>query len=180
MSNPADNLPPAGPPPYVMPANPDNLPNYPTIYPPPVQALTIAYLTPRVAPVPVATRLPQPERTQDTVNGFIRVEAAGGTLMNDDCIFNVGIILHSYAPNNQESQAEINMMHVLAHMGNAQGRYLTHPSLQRPWYVTYSRIAAVAVKQADPHVTLTRFRGMVTWRVKGMNDPLHEPNDSLQ
>jgi hypothetical protein len=179
-SNPADNFPPVGPPPYVMPSNPDNLPNYPTIFPPPAQALSIAYLAPRLAPIPVATRVPQPSNIQDSVNGFVRVEAAGGSILIDDCLFNVGIIVHSYSVNDQESQAEINMMHALAHMGNAQGRFIVHPSLQRPWYVTYSRITALGVKQADPLVNMVRFRGMVTWRIKGQNDPLNEPNDSLQ
>ena len=37
--------------------------------------------------------------------------------MVDDSLFNVGVIVHSYAPNNQESQAEINMIAALAHMG---------------------------------------------------------------
>ena len=176
----ANENPPYGPPPYDMPGNPDGEPIYPTIYPPPVQALTVAYLTPRIAPVPVATRLPQPERTEDTISGFIRIEAAGGSLRGNDLVFDAGIILHSYAPNNQESQAEINMMRAVAHMGNAQGRYIVHPSLQRPWFVQYSRITALATKRADPLVNLTRFRAMVSWRVKGMLDPINEPRDSLQ
>ncbi len=180
MTNPADQLPPLGPPPYVIPSDPDNLPPYATIWPPPIQGLAIAYFTPRVAPVPVATRLPQPDRTQDTVNGFIRIEAAGGHTMHDGLFFNCGIIIHSYAPNNQESMAEVNMMHALAHAGNAQGRFIVHPSLQRPWFVSYSHITALGVRQADPLVNLTRFRGMAVWRIQGASDPLNESNDSLE
>jgi hypothetical protein len=176
----ANDLPPLGPPPYNMPGNPTNAPFLPTIWPPPIQGLAIAYFTPRLAPIPEATRLPQPGRTQDTVNGFIRIEAAGGSLMTDQVFFTCGLIIHSYAPNNQESMAEINMMHAMAHAGNAQGRLLVHPSLQRPWYVTYSRITALGVRQADPLVNMTRFRGMVTWQIQGMNNPLNEPPDSLQ
>lgn len=173
--NSADNLPPVGPPPYFMPGNPTAAPWQATKWPPPIQGLAIAYFTPRMAPTPVATRLPQPERTADTVNGFLRVEASGGSIAVDDFLYNCGIIIHSYAPNNQESLAELVLMHALAHAGNAQGRFIVHPSLQRPWYVTYSHIQALGVRQADPLVNLTRFRGMVTWRVQGMNDPL--PND---
>jgi hypothetical protein len=95
--------------------------------------------------------------------------------MLDEYLFNCGLIIHSYAPNNQESQAEINMMNALAHCGNAQGRYIVHPSLQRPWFVTCSRITALAVKQHDPQVNLTRFHAMITWRIKGSADPLNEP-----
>ncbi len=154
----------------------NNLPWQATIFPPPIQGLAMAFFSPRMAPTPVATRLPQPSRTEDTVNGFLRIEAAGGSIMNDMFMFNCGIILHSYAPNNQESMAEIVLMHAMAHGNNAQGQFITHPSLQRPWYVTYSRIQALGVRQADPLVNLTRFRGMITWRIQGMNDPL--PNDT--
>lgn len=175
----ANQLPPVGPPPYPMPSNPDNISPYPTIYPPPIQALAIAYFTPRLAPIRVATRLPQPEKTDDTINGFIRIEAAGGHILEDQYLFNCGIILHSYAPNNAESQAEINCMKAIAHGGNAQGRYIIHPSLQRPWFVTFSRITGLAVKQADPLVNMVRFRALITWRIQGMNDPLNEAPQNL-
>lgn len=174
--NQAFQRPPLGPPPYEMPANPDNASPYQTIFPPPVQGLAKAYFTPLLAPMPVATRLPQPGKTEDTINGFIRIEAAGGHLRPDTVFFDVGIIIHSYAPNNLESQAEINCMKALAVGGNAQGKYITHPSLQRPWFVSYSRISGLAVKQSDPHVNLTRFRGLLVWRIKGMPDPLNEPS----
>ncbi len=177
MTNPAFDLPPFGPPPYFMPGNPTNAPPLSTIWPPPIQGLAIAFFTPRMAPTPVATRMPQPGKTEDTVNGFLRIEAAGGSIMNDELMFNCGIILHSYATNNQESLAELVLMHALAHGGNAQGRYIVHPSLERPWFVCYSRIQALGVRSADPLVNLTRFRGMVSWRMQGMNDPL--PNDTM-
>ncbi len=136
--------------------------------------LAKAYLTERMNPVPVATRLPQPANTADTVNGFIRIEPDGGAVMLDDLLFNCGIIVHSYAPHNQDSQAEINLMHCLAHLGAAQGRYIVHPSLQRPWFCTYSRITSLAISQPDPAVNLTRLRGAATWRIKGTSDPLNE------
>lgn len=40
----------------------------------------------RSTPIPVATRLPQPSKTEDTISGFIRVEAAGGAIQLDDCM----------------------------------------------------------------------------------------------
>jgi hypothetical protein len=176
----ADELPPFGPPPYVMPGNPTASPPLATIWPPPVQGLAKAYLTPRLTPIPVATRLPQPGKTQDTVNGFIRLEAAGGAIQVDELLFNCGLIIHSYASNDDESQAEINLMTALAHAGNAQGRFIVHPSLQRPWFVTFSKITGLGVRQADPLVNMTRFKGQVTWRIQGQNNPLDQPPDSLQ
>ena len=180
MTNPADNFPPYGPPPYTMPGNPTAEPFYPTIWPPPIQGLAKAYLTPRMAPIPVATRLPQPGQTKDTVNGFIRIEAAGGHLRKDEVFFDCSVVISSYAPNNQESQAEINCMKAVAHAGNAQGRLIVHPSLQRPWFVTYSHVFGLPVKKADPLVNMVRFQAMCTWRIAGSSDPLNEPNDSLQ
>lgn len=135
----------------------------------------MAFFTPLMAPVPVATRLPQPGQAADTVNGFLRVEAAGGSVQKDGFLFDVGLILHSYAPNNQESLAELIMMRATAFGGNAQGQMITHPSLQRPWYVTFSRIQGLALRQADPMVNLTRFKALIIWRVQGMVDP--QPND---
>jgi hypothetical protein len=173
MSN---NYPPF--PPYVSAEN--NVPPFPTLWPPPIQGLAKAFFTPHMAPTPVATRLPQPDRVSDTVNGFLRIEAAGGALQADAFLFNCNIILHSYANNNQESLAEIIMMQALAKGGNAMGQMITHPSLQRPWFVTYSRVSGLALKQNDPLVAMTRFRGMVTWRIQGQYDPLPNDTDPLQ
>ena len=159
-----------------LPGDPDNLAPYQTIWPPPIQGLAKAYFTPRMAPVPVATRLPQPGRTEDTINGFLRIEAAGGRVLKDELFFDCSVILHSYANNNQESMAEINAMRAVAHGGNAQGRAIVHPSLGKPWFVSWSRVTALAVKQADPLVNMVRFRAMVTWRIQGTVDPLTPPD----
>lgn len=164
-------------PPYVSAQN--NQPFWPTVFPPPVQGLAIAYLTPHMAPVPVATRLPVPSKTEDTVNGFLRIEAAGGSVQKDGLLFDVGLILHSYAPNNMESLAELIMMRATAIAGNAQGQMITHASLQRPWYVTFSRIQGLALRQADPLVNLTRFKALVMWRVQGMTDPAPSDTDPI-
>ena len=132
----------------------------------------VAYLTPILAPTPVATRLPQPNKTEDTINNFLRVESAGGAPRGEDQIlFNVSVILHCYCPNNQESQGEQLLGEALAWAGNAQGTFITHPSTEVEYFVTYSRIAALAMKHADPQVALTRFRGMVTWTIHGQPRP---------
>lgn len=141
---------------------------YTTVAPPPVQGLMVAYLTPILAPTPVATRLPQPGKTDDTINMFLRVEGAGGAPRGDDQIlFNASVILHSYCTNNEESQGEQLLCEALAWAGNAQGTYVALPSTGTEYFVTYSRITSLAMKNADPQVALTRFRGMVTWTVHG-------------
>ena len=78
--------------------------------------------------------------------------------MKDELLLNVGVIVHSYAPNNQESDAEQTLAYALAWGGNAQGSTIIHPSTQRSYFVAYSHISGLAVKQSDPLVNLTRFR----------------------
>ena len=129
----------------------------------------VAYLTPILSPTPVATRLPQPTKIEDTVNSFLRVESAGGGPRDDEQIlFNVSLVLHSYCTNSQESQGEQLLIDALAWAGNAQGTYVTHASTQVPYFVTYSRITGLGMKSADPQVAMTRFRGMVTWTIQGV------------
>lgn len=143
-----------------------------TVAPPPAQGLMVAYLTPILSPTPVATRLPQPAKTDDTINNFLRVESAGGSPSGpDQILFDVSIILHAYCTNTQESQGEQLLANALAWAGNAQGLYITHPSTQVRYFVTYSRITGLGVKQADPQVAMTRFRGMVTWTIHGIPQP---------
>jgi len=140
-----------------------------TVAPPPAQGLMVAYLTPILAPTPVATRLPVPSKTEDTVNNFLRVESAGGVPHgNDQVLFDASVILHSYCPNDQESQGEQLMAEALAWAGNAQGLYIRHASTQVDYFVTYSRITGLGMKHADPQVAMTRFRGMVTWTIHGI------------
>lgn len=138
-----------------------------TLVPPPATGLAVGYLIPLMAPMRVATRLPKPADTEDVINGFLRVEAGGGSVMADEILFNVNIILHSYASNNDESSAELNMQKALAWAGNAQGTTLVHPSTQKEYFVTYSRISSLGHRQGDPLVNMARYRGMVTWRIRG-------------
>jgi len=129
----------------------------------------VSFLTPLFSPTPVATRLPQPAKTEDTVNLFIRVESAGGTPAGQDqVLFAASVVLHVYCTNNEESAGEQLMAEVLAQAGNAQGTYVRHQSSETDYFVAYSRIASLGTKLADPQVALTRFRGMVTWTVHGM------------
>jgi hypothetical protein len=140
---------------------------YPTTMPPPAGGIAKAYFTPLMAPCPVATRLPQPNKTEDTINGFLRIEAAGGPILPDSVFFDIGIILHSYAPNAQESLAEQIMALAIGWGNNASGSWVTHPSSGIPYFVSYSRCTSVGVRQQDPLVNLTRFVGKVTWRMQG-------------
>lgn len=135
--------------------------------PPPAGGIAKAYFTPLMAPVPVATRLPQPGATQDTINGFLRIEAAGGPIMPDSVFFDIGIVLHSYAPNNQESMAEQVLALAIGWGNNASGTTIIHPSSGLPYFVSYSRCNSVGAKQQDSLVNMVKFVGKVTWRMQG-------------
>jgi len=141
-----------------------------TIKPPPMAGLMVQYLTPLMAPTPVQTRRPKPSATQDVSypDGFIRVEAGGGTWVarDENYLFDASAIIHAYVDYEHEPQGEDLCSTALAWGGNAQG--LTIPLEGTDWYVTYSRITALATEIVDPMVMLTRYRGMVTWRVPGV------------
>ena len=135
--------------------------------PPPTEALAKAYFGPLVAPTPVGTRVPQPNKTADTINGFLRVESGGGSLRGEQILWDVAIILHAYAPNTQEYVAEQLIDEALAWGANATG-YTQQMDNGDNWYVTYSRVTGFATRKSDPLVNLTRYRGMVTWRIPGL------------
>ena len=94
---------------------------FPTLRPPPTQRLAVAYFTPLLTPLPVGTRIPQPGPGQETIDYFIRVEPGGGTTVDSRLLFRVGIVLHSYCPNNDETVGEDNLTTALAWGANAMG-----------------------------------------------------------
>jgi hypothetical protein len=140
--------------------------------------LVVQYLAPLLAPAPVSSRRPPSQPADDVAypSGYVRVEAAGGVWMaRSEIFFDASAILHGYADYEHETLAEDICGRAVAWAGNAQG--LTLPLTDEvtgetfDWYVTYSRIAALATEHADPLVRLTRFRGMVTWRVAAVALP---------
>jgi hypothetical protein len=139
-----------------------------TTFAPPAGGLAVAYFTPLMSPTPVGWRLPQPDRTNDTINGFLRLMPSGGPLRADGILFDISITLAAYAPNNRESDAELTMSRAVGWGGNAMGCFITHPSTKQQYFVAYSHIVTVGMKQADPLVNLACFQGKVMWRMKGL------------
>ena len=140
---------------------------YTTTRPPPTELLALQYFGPLLSPTPVATRVPSPSSTEDTINGFIRVEAAGGTMRRDQIFYDVSVLLHAYAQNTDEALAEELIQDAIAWGANAQGTTTVMTNGDQ-WYVAYSRVQALAVRKADPMVALTRYRAMVCWRMQGI------------
>jgi hypothetical protein len=142
---------------------------FPTMKPPPMSGLVVQYLTPLLAPTPVSTRRPQPKPEDDVAypDGYVRVEGGGGlwVVADENYFFDASAIIHGYGDYENEWRAEDLCGTALAWGGNAQG--LTLDLEGTGWYVTYSRITALAVELVDPQVRLTRYRGMITWRIPG-------------
>lgn len=137
-------------------------PVVPAILPPDMEWLTQFYLTPLLTPTPVATRLPKPDDKADTVNDFVRVEAAGGNKVDPltpNPWWEVSAILHCYSPNEVSAMNTANT--VAAHMASAQGKTLAG------WYVVRVTGTVLPHRLTDPMVNLPRYRTMATWCVTG-------------
>lgn len=134
-----------------------------TLLPPPIEAMAVEYFTPLMGSTPVGTRLPNPADSRDTIDGFLRIESGGGSLMGELFFWDMAIILHSYSP--IEPQAETIIGKALAWGSNGTGITMTVDSTD--WYITYAHATGLPARQADPRVNLTRYRAMVNWRIPG-------------
>jgi hypothetical protein len=132
--------------------------NPPVLLPPKIEELAVAFLQPFLDPTPVATRLPSPDNNADTVNGFLRVEAGGGT-MPDMFQYDMTCLLHGYSPD--ESQANDITNLAIGLMGAADGTTVNG------FYITYIPSVGVAQRRTDPDVNLPRYLASVTWRIPG-------------
>jgi hypothetical protein len=131
----------------------------PAMEPADIEWLANYYLTPLMGVTPIATRLPQPDKQADTINGFLRIEAAGGVKVNFT-EYDLAVILHAYSPD--EIQASQIGRTATGWMAAARGQSVAG------WSVTYVSNVVAAHKLGDPNVAgLTRYRSMVTWRVPG-------------
>ena len=131
---------------------------YPIMVPADIEALAVSYLTDVVAPTPVGTRLPSPAVAADTVNGFLRVESAGGTKANI-AEYDLNLIVHAYSPD--EVAASLLARHAVAALGAAAGLTIDG------WYITTTSNPVTPARLTDPNVSLPRYRALCTWRVVG-------------
>lgn len=132
----------------------------PVLEPADIEFLGQYYLTPFLAPTPVATRLPNPKLNADTINGFLRVEAGGGS--DADCFrYNLTLLLHSYSPN--EVEASYICRTAFKWAKAARGQSIAG------WFVSDVCNAVTPHRLSDPNVVdLIRYRAMVTWCVPGL------------
>ena len=130
----------------------------PVIQPGDIETLALYYLQPVLSPTPCATRLPQPNNQSDTINGFLRVEAAGGGKANY-LEYDLNLILHAYSP--VEMQAANIAQTAMAFMTAARGQTVAG------WFVGLVKNTVMPHRLTDPNINLVRYRAAVTWRVAG-------------
>jgi len=122
--------------------------------------MALYFLTPLITPTPVATRLPNDTSPSDTQNGFVRVEAGGGTKKNYT-EYNQTVLLHTYVPDEFEVQGAQIANNVIAYMSAAAGLTIGG------WYVVDVPHATVVQRRDDPKVNLLRYMSFATWTVAG-------------
>lgn len=126
----------------------------PIMVPADIEELTIAYLTPLLWPTPVSTRLPAPD-TIDS-DGWLRVEAAGGTQPNF-IEHDLNVMVHGYCAD--EVQASSIARRAVAALVAAAGTTVNG------WYVGDTSNPVTPGRFTDPNVNLPRYRAICTWRV---------------
>lgn len=133
---------------------------FPTITPADVEGLAVFFYTPIMLPTPVATRLPRPANDQDTVNGFLRIEAGDiSPLLEYHCVaWDLSFIMHAYSPNEIEAANLIGKAMAeaaSAHFKSAAG-----------YYITDVINVFGGNRLSEPQVPdLIRYRAAATWRV---------------
>jgi len=130
----------------------------PVVLPPDIEEIAVTYLSGIVSPTPVATRMPNPANQSDTVNDFLRVEAAGGGRHNY-LLWELAFIMHAYSPT--ETAAAALAQKVTAHAAAARGQVVNGFPIQ-------AVVSVVApTRLSDPNINLIRYRSMVIWRMPG-------------
>lgn len=132
----------------------------PVLEPADIEFLGLLYLTPHMGSTPIGTRVPNPKNNKDTINGFLRIEAGGGSQPND-FEHNLTLLLHAYSPNEIEASQICRTAFKWARAARGQ--------TVGGWYVSRITHAILPHRLSDPNViSLTRYRAAVTWRIPGL------------
>lgn len=125
---------------------------------PDIEDLVPYYFTPLIAPTPIDTRLPNVADNEDTVHGFVTVEAAPASRVGL-AQWDLSFLLHAYSPHEYEA-ADISRK-LMAYGTAVQGLTVMG------WYIVGLVNAIGGEKIKNPDVELPRYRSALTWRVQG-------------
>lgn len=130
----------------------------PPLASPDTEDLGMYYYTPLIAPTKIDTRLPVPTNSEDTIHGFVTIEAGPATRFGL-AAWDLSMILHAYS--DVESQAADISGKLMAYGTAVQGLTVMG------WYIIGLVNAVGGVKLPNPDVSLPRYRSALTWRVQG-------------
>lgn len=136
---------------------------YPVVLPPPPEWLSTAFLTPKLFPTPVKTRMPILAPGVSVLPTMLRVEA-GDTVRCADlygAAWDMSFLMHAYSPDENEAEA-------LSGLAIAQVSAVTGTTIIG-WYIVNVITVIGGRRLTDPEVPrdIVRYRSAVTWRVAG-------------
>jgi hypothetical protein len=135
---------------------------FPVVIPADIEMVGQVFLTPILNPTPVKTRLPIPANNEDTVHGFMRIEAGDAVPVNYGAAYDISWLMHAYSDN--EDQASLISRTAIAWVAAATGQTVAG------WYIVSVPTVIGGQRLHDPNVPspgLLRYRSAVTWRVAG-------------
>ena len=135
---------------------------YPAVLPADIEMLAQVYLTTILSPTPVATRMPSPLNTDDTVHGFMRIEAGDAVPIYYGAAYDISFLMHAYS--DVEDQASLISRTAIANVAAMTGQSIAG------WYIVQVPTVVGGQRLHDPNVPspgLIRYRSAVTWRVQG-------------
>lgn len=135
---------------------------FPVMLPADPEMLGTVFLTPILAPVRVDTRMPVPVNSEDTVHGYMRVEAGDAIPVNYGAAYDISWLMHAYSDN--EDEASLISRTAVANVAAATGQTVAG------WYIVCVINVIGGQRLHDPKIPspgLLRYRSAVTWRVAG-------------
>lgn len=136
---------------------------YPVVLPPPTEWVATAFLTPKLQPVPVVTRLPILAPGVSVLPTTMRVEA-GDTVRCPGlwgAAYDMTFLMHAYSPDEIAAEA-------LSQLAIGQVSATTGITIVG-WYVVEVVSVIGGRRLSDPEVPkdIVRYRSAVTWKVAG-------------
>jgi hypothetical protein len=136
---------------------------YPVVLPPGPEWLATAFLTPKLAPTPVVTRMPILAPGVAVLPTLMRVEAADTVRCPSlwGAAYDVSFLMHAYSPSEIEAEQ-------LSTLAIAQVSAVTGTTIVG-WYIVEVMTVVGGRRLSDPEVPadLVRYRSAVTWKVAG-------------
>lgn len=132
---------------------------FPVVLPADIEYLAQVFLTPILAPTRVTTKTPPPSPTDDTVHGWMRIEAGDASPVEYGAAYDIPFLMHAYSDN--EDQASLISRTAIANVAAATGQTVAG------WYILQVPTVIGGQRLTDPGISLLRYRSAVTWRVHG-------------